>query len=198
MSGEESKGSRTREERRARRRERRPELTRWKVVLLGVAGLFVVVGFALSAMGGGDGASEGSAAGGGTSGGGAAPNGFVTGVPAGGDPEAAPAAEDEGAAAWSPFFLKGGFSFVVAFCVGYAARVWLGITAAVVGTFFVGVFLLSYFGALDVDWTTLQGWWDSLAARAKDEASDFHGFVTGSLPQAGLAGLGLLAGFKRR
>ena len=99
---------------------------------------------------------------------------------------------------WSPFFLKGSFSFFVAFCVGYATRVWLKAAALVLGTFFLGVFLLSYAGALDVDWTTLESWWDALTARVRSEAADFKTFVTGSLPAAGLAGLGLLAGFKRR
>ena len=105
---------------------------------------------------------------------------------------------EPGAAGWSPFFLKGGFSFFVAFCVGYATRVWLKMAAFFLGTFFLGVFVLSYVGAVDVDWVTLEGWWDAFAGRVEAEAVDFKTFLTGSLPQAGLAGLGLVAGFKRK
>lgn len=105
---------------------------------------------------------------------------------------------EPGAAGWSPFFLKGGFSFFVAFCVGYATRMWLKLSAIFLGTFFLGVFILSYFGALDVDWTTIEGWWNAAVARIEAEAVDFKTFITGSLPQAGAAGMGLIAGFRGR
>jgi uncharacterized membrane protein (Fun14 family) len=130
------------------------------------------------------------------------PKGQLPGDPSGGapggEPKSAPTVAP-GAAGWSPFFLKGGFSFFVAFCVGYAARVWLKLAALALGTIFLGVFLLSYSGVIiGVDWARLEGWWDILAARIEAEAVDFKTFLTGSLPQAGLASLGLVAGFKRR
>ncbi len=195
----------------------RPELTRWKVVLLGFAAVFLVVGGSLQAFAGQDDSAQRAdppiASADGTSSG-PAPNAFTSGTGGGDtpipglpkwdpDPEEGSEDEDEvgaepGAAGWSPFFLKGGFSFFVAFCVGYAMRTWLKVAALILGTFFLGVFLLSYTGAVDVDWITLEGWWNAFAERVKDEAVDFKTFLTGSLPQAGLAGLGLLTGFKRR
>lgn len=186
----------------------RPELTRWKKVLLAGAAVFLVVGACLEAFGS-SGTSEPDAAADAESPSdpepGVAPD-TLTGDdspkiewPPSTDepPEAEPTAE-EGPAGWSPFFLKGGFSFVVAFCVGYAMRVWLKLAALFLGTFLLGVFLLSYAGALDPDWAELEGWWNALAAHVEAQAADFKTFLTGSLPQAGLAGLGLVAGFKRR
>lgn len=105
---------------------------------------------------------------------------------------------EPGAAGWSPFFLKGGFSFFAAFCVGYATRVWLKMMAFFLGTFLIGIFLLSYAGAIDPNWVKMEGWYDIIVARIESEAVDFKTFLTGSLPQAGLAGLGLVAGFKRK
>jgi len=180
----------------AARKARRPQITPWKRVLLGVAALFVVLGGALRVAGGAS-ARQGSPS---STSGSDVPRSTLVGQGGGQQAPAtsAGAGEDSAASEWSPFFLKGGFSFFVAFCVGYAMRVWLKISFLVIGTFFAGVFLLSYFGAMHVDWATIQGWYDQLAGLVREEASDFRSFLTGSLPQAGLAGLGLVTGFKRR
>lgn len=187
------------------RKARRPEITRWKKVLLGLAAVFVIVGGGLRAFGGSPEPESTGSGPAGTASNGAPMSGLDSGggfqIPGIGETgkggEEKTTAEAE-ASEWSPFFLKGGFSFFVAFCVGYAMRVWLKVSFLLVGTFFVGVFALSYLGALDVNWETIQGWYDSAAAKVSGEASDFKTFLTGSLPQAGLAGLGLVTGFKRK
>ena len=182
----------------AARKARRPQITPWKRVLLGIAALFVVVGGGLRAWGGSS-AEKGSPSS--SPGGSGVPGSTLVGQGGGQQvPGGASSSEQEGSAAseWSPFFLKGGFSFFIAFCVGYAMRVWLKVSFLVIGTFLTGVFLLSYFHAIDVNWETLQGWYDRLAGKVGQEASDFRTFLTGSLPQAGLASLGLVTGFKRR
>jgi uncharacterized membrane protein (Fun14 family) len=122
----------------------------------------------------------------------------ASGLAAGSSSTAEPAPGESGASGWSPFFLKNGFSFLAAFCVGYAARVWLGITFTVLGTILIAVFALSYFEVITVDWSTIGDVWGGLARRLGEELSDFRGFVTGSLPQAGSASVGLVAGFKMR
>lgn len=187
------------------RKARRPEITRWKKILLGIAATFVIVGGGLRAFGGSP-APESS----GSSDLGAASNGVPTSGLVGSGGFQIPGVGESGGAGgeattaqaeasdWSPFFLKGGFSFFVAFCVGYAMRVWLKISFLLIGTFALGIFALSYFGAMDVNWETLQGWYDTAAAKVSEEASDFKTFLTGSLPQAGLASLGLVTGFKRK
>lgn len=179
----------------------RPEITTWKKLLLGMAALFIVVGSVLR-FAGGESAVEEPSSGAGSS---TVPaSGLLSGGGAG-DGASLPGAQgDDGAesAAAEPdvslFFLKGGFSFFVAFCVGYATRVWLKVTVLVFGTFFGGLFLLSYLGVISVDWDTIGTWYDDLASGISGEVADFRTFLAGSLPQAGLAGLGLLTGFKRR
>jgi len=198
----------------------RPELTTWKKVLLGCAVAFVAVGFGLLAVGGDQATPDSDDTP--VAGADPTPQGDPSTTPqvpqtalvhddspkvgwpadpgssnSTGDPST-PVQTDSGAAGWSPFFLKGGFSFLVAFCVGFATRVWLKMAALLVGTFCLTLFLLSYLGAIHVDWVTIGGWWDDLAGRIEAEVNGFKTFMTGSLPQAGLAGMGLVAGFKRR
>jgi uncharacterized membrane protein (Fun14 family) len=167
----------------------------------------VAIGLTLRLLGGGEEHSAGSAttgAAGGTDTAVPAPNSLVgTGNPsfpgypdAQGDPAAD--AGSDGGQDLSPVFLRGGFSFFVAFCVGYATRSWLKIAMMLLGTFFLGVFVLSYASLLEVNWTTLDAWWDQLVGHVQAQSASFHTFLTGSLPNAGLATLGLYTGFKRR
>ncbi len=200
---------------------KKPEITRWKRMLLIGAMAFVALGIGLRVAGRADegATSETSTA---PANGPATPGATVPG--AGGEPSGstglegaanslvedgqsltgkspaaqspAPASEED--SGWSPFFLRNGFSFLVAFAIGFAARVWLKITMMVLGTILIGVFALSYFGVLEVDWSTMGKVWDGIAGRIGEEMKDFKGFVTGSLPQTGMGTLGLIAGFKMR
>ena len=174
---------------RSRSPRKRPELTRWKKILIGVATTFLVIGVCLQAFGGtgeiGETAPGGS---------GAPSNTLLTGEQQPGSADTA----DLGTRGWAPFFLKGGFSFLVAFIVGFTTRMWLKIAALILGSFCLGVFVLSYKEVLSVDWDTLATWWSSIADRVVSEVQGFKTFVTGSLPQAGMAVLGLVTGFKQR
>ncbi len=174
-------------------KRKRPELTRWKKILIGVATTFLVIGGCLQAFG-----STGEVPQVVTGGTGASPNALVGGAGQPGPVQAGTATTESGTKGWAPFFFKGGFSFLVAFMVGFATRVWLKVAALILGSFCLGVLVLSYKEVLSVDWNTLASWWDSIAQRVASEAEDFKTFVTGSLPQAGMALLGLVAGFKRR
>ena len=178
---------------RSRPPRKRPELTRWKKILLGVATIFLVIGGCLQAFG-----STGKAVEPSPGGSRATPGSLVGSTEQPGSTQAEAATVDSGAKGWSPFFLKGGFSFLVAFTVGYAARVWLKFAALVLGSFFLGVLALSYMEVLSVDWSTLETWWDSIADLVASEAQDLKTFLTGSLPQAGMAAVGLVTGFKQR
>lgn len=171
----------------------RPELTRWKKILIGVATSFLVIGGCLQAFG-----STGEVPQTVTGGTGAEANTLVGGAGQPGSVQAGTATTESGTKGWAPFFLKGGFSFLVAFSVGFAVRVWLKVAALILGSFCLGVFVLSYKEVLSVDWNTLGTWWNSIAGRVASESLDFKTFVTGSLPQAGMAAVGLFTGFKRR
>lgn len=109
---------------------------------------------------------------------------------------AEPAAEED--SGWSMFFVKGGFSLFLGFCIGYALRTFLKVSMVAFGIVGLCILGLSYGGVLDVDWARISAAFDGIASRVKDEAQGFQTFLTGSLPAAGMAGLGLVTGLKRR
>lgn len=90
-----------------------------------------------------------------------------------------------------------GFSFVAGFCLGTFLRATLKIAAIAVGFWLFLTFLLSYFDLVHVDWNAIDGLWNRFSGSVAQEWKSFQGFVTGSLPAAGLASLGLFAGFKK-
>jgi len=98
---------------------------------------------------------------------------------------------------WSPSLLKGGMSFLVGFALGYAVRMFFRFSAAVVGVVLLAIFGLSYAGVLQVDWNTIQQSFDQVVASVKGQLTGFQSFIAGSLPSAGLAGVGLFTGFKK-
>ena len=109
-----------------------------------------------------------------------------------------PDAQASGAASdWSPALMKGGLSFIVGFCIGYALRTFFRIGAVMMGLVLLAVFGLSYAGVVQVDWTAINGFFDRAVAGIKDQVGSVQTFVAGSLPSAGLAGAGLFTGFKK-
>ncbi|MFT7678395.1 MAG: putative membrane protein (Fun14 family) [Planctomycetota bacterium] len=120
----------------------------------------------------------------------------------GGESEDASAPEPEeesvtSASTWSPFFVKGGFSFFLAFCMGYALRTFFKISAIFIGLLGLALFGLAKLGVIEPDWTAMEGWFDTLMAHAKADFVSFKEFIAGSLPSAGFATLGLFTGFKK-
>ncbi len=182
----------------------------WKKVLVAVAVLFLIVGFSMRSQASevpevGDRRVEtGSAQGTPTVNGlvGNDPtipigtavqgDGLEVGVGVQGVP-----VESEPAFSYSPFFIKGGFSFLVAFCVGLAVRMFLKVTGLFVGVVALALFLLNKAGWVDVDWQTMSDQWDRLSGTIANQADGMRSFITGSLPAAGLGALGLFAGFKK-
>ena len=173
---------------------------RWSKILLAVAAVMMLVGAGLELSGGdGDAGSRGSA-GVETVDGGAPPNTLVAG---GGESDPGTAtvgepAEGEAQGSLSPFFLKGGFGFFLGFAMGYALRAFFKLALLVCGVFALGLTALAYTGLVEIDWTTMGGYFDAFVERVRAEAGDFRTFLTGSLPSAGMAALGLVAGFRRR
>lgn len=114
--------------------------------------------------------------------------------------ESAPDPEEESmtaASTWSPFFVKGGFSFFLAFCMGYALRTFFKISAIFIGLLGLSLFGLAKLGVIEPDWTAMEGWFDTLMSHAKADFVSFKDFIAGSLPSAGFASLGLFTGFKK-
>lgn len=163
----------------------------WKKVVVGLSILSVLFGFGLQAMA--DDAPPSSPP----------PGSALTDGGSTILPTTFPRAEQEEptatatASEYSPFFVKGGFSFFVGFCIGYALRAFFKISAVALGVVFLVIFGLQQLGVVDVDWDTAGELYDSALAKLSDEFQSFKGFITGSLPSAALAGLGLYTGFKR-
>jgi uncharacterized membrane protein (Fun14 family) len=90
-----------------------------------------------------------------------------------------------------------GFSFLAGFCLGSFLRATLKFAAVAIGFWLAMTFVLSYFGLVTVDWQAIDGLWGRFCGNVETEWGDFQRFVTGSLPQAGLAAAGLAVGLKR-
>ena len=198
-------------------RARRP-LPRWKKVLLTFAGGLLVVGLGLQLpglLGGGDagrkiskdpenraGTAREPPATGQTL---LAPDAREDGdSQAGRVPAAEPTVErvaaNEGGALteWSPGLAKGGFGFFLGFCIGYAVRTFFRIGALVIGLVLLALLGLSYTGVMPPpDWGAIEGHLGRLGESLREQASGFRTFLTGNLPSAGLAGLGVFTGFKK-
>jgi uncharacterized membrane protein (Fun14 family) len=168
----------------------------WKKVLVAVAVLFLIVGFAMKAN-----AKEAPQPGSHSSvpAGTLSTNSLVAGGQSagvgntGGDAQVA----DDSLASYSPFFIKGGFSFLIAFCVGLAVRMFFKVTALFVGVLALSLFALNKLGWVAVDWNLMSEQWDRVSGTIAEQASGLKAFVTGSLPAAGMGSLGLFAGFKK-
>ena len=100
---------------------------------------------------------------------------------------------------WSPALVKGGLSFFLGFSFGYVFRTFFKLSALVVGMIFLGIFGLAQIGFIEgFNWDILQEWYDKAVGRVSKEAKEFKSFVAGSIPSAGMAGLGMFTGFKKR
>lgn len=184
-------------------------LPRWKVASLALAVVSILVGFGMQVTAGDGGETATTSAPGSASGSASSPELSGSLVPQGtppitpggqeGEPQGEASADEApgGASDWSPFFVKGGFSFFVGFCIGYALRTFFKVSAVALGLVFLLLFGLEYVGFIQVDWASAGELYDQVVARLSGELESLKGFVTGSLPSVGLAGLGLFAGFKR-
>ncbi len=93
---------------------------------------------------------------------------------------------------WAPYLVRGGFSFLVAFCVGLALRKSLRIGALLVGLAVLAAVGLHYAGVIDLDWIAIRAEAADLADKLEGRARGFLDFGKRSLPTtaAGIAGLG--------
>lgn len=171
----------------------------WKKFLFTLATLSLLLGLGLKSYGALQG-SDGNAAH--AAGQGSGSSALVAGAEASGSSgsagqDAESAGKMERLQAWSPTFLKLGFSFFIGVAVGYALRTFFKFGLVAVGAIALAIFGLSYMGLLEVDWVAIESRYDALALRLREEISSLAGFAKGSLPSAALGGLGLFAGLKR-
>ncbi len=99
---------------------------------------------------------------------------------------------------WSPAVFRLGFSFFAAFAMAYALRQFLKVTLVVVGAALVGMFALQYLKVITVDWSLVEGKFDSVAAFIRSQTETFTKFVSGYLPSATSAAAGAFVGFRKK
>lgn len=159
----------------------------WKIVLLALAGSSVIAGVFIGSR---PPADSGGASGGKT---GVMVSNFDGST---GQPSSAPPAES-GGLDWGTMLKKGGISFFIAFCLGFAFRTFLKLALIFIGVWAASLFLLSEVGWLQVHWDLIDSHFRSIGTRLGDQLTSFQHFVAGSLPSASSAGLGLFVGFKK-
>lgn len=99
---------------------------------------------------------------------------------------------------WSAGMFRLGFSFFAGFSVGYALRKAAKMVVFACGLAFLFLFLLAYAELITVNWNGFDQLFAKLGERIQEESAKFQTFITGSLPSATLAGLGLYTGIRRR
>lgn len=98
---------------------------------------------------------------------------------------------------WSPALLRGGLSFFVAFCLAFAFRQFMRIALIFVGVWAASLFLLQHLGWVEVHWDLIEQQFDNMGSKVTEQLKSAKTFITGSLPSAGMAGLGLFTGFRK-
>lgn len=94
------------------------------------------------------------------------------------------------------FFLKLGFSFMVGLAVGYALKIAFKLALIALGLILIGVFALQYEGLVRVDWSALEGHYDTWAGWLSANGSAFVDFMGDNLSNAASFVAGLLLGLK--
>lgn len=99
---------------------------------------------------------------------------------------------------WSGPALQLGFSFVAGFSIGYALAFFLKLTLAFVGGLLAVLFGLQYVGLVEVNWLGIEAYYDSATAWLRPHAGSFREFIVRNGPSAGMAGLGLMLGLRKK
>lgn len=111
-------------------------------------------------------------------------------------PQETPALEESGLS-WSPALTKFSFSFVAAFCVAMALRLFIKTAAFFVGLALIVVFALQYFHVIDIDWMGISRQSEGVLNWLRAQFNSFQTFITGQLPGTAAAAAGFFLGFKR-
>ena len=113
----------------------------------------------------------------------------ATGTPSSGPRKLAPSA---------PATFRFGASYLGGFFLGWTLRRFLKLTLLLSGAAFVLIALAKKFGWFEVDWAAVEGHVRHSLAWLQGEAGAFKAFVTGYLPSAGAAAVGVFLGFRRK
>jgi uncharacterized membrane protein (Fun14 family) len=182
----------------------KPGMPRWKKVLIWGAVVILLVGAGLKVAGMAARKPDPSRPAAADHGTGGMAQPFV----AGREPSAAPERREDTAGASgqrtlpeeiSPYFLQGGLGFFIGLAIGTALRAVYKATLLILGVVILGVLGLSYFGVIPpIDWAAVEDWLSVHLKEADEKTAAFRQYLVASLPSAGLGGVGLVTGFKRK
>lgn len=131
---------------------------------------------------------------------GATPDGVVSGFSSG-DPLAAGSGEVTASQRLidkaSPAVARFGASFIAGFCVAYAFKKFIKVTAIVVGVLFIAIFAMKKAGMIDLDWAAMEDTINRSVAWLRGEAGAMKDFITGYLPSAASAAAGMFVGLRK-
>lgn len=99
---------------------------------------------------------------------------------------------------WGGPMMQLSFSFVAGFSIGYALAFFLKLTSLLGGGLLLTLFGLQYVGLIDVNWLSLQAYYDAFMTWLQPHTGSFREFVIRNIPAASMAALGLLLGLKKR
>ncbi len=108
----------------------------------------------------------------------------------------APAVTDFGALFNEAFFLKLGFSFMVGLAVGYALKIAFKLSLVAVGVILIGIFALQYAGIAHIDWSEMEGYYDTWAGWLSVNGAAFLEFIGHNLSNSASFIAGLALGLK--
>ncbi len=94
------------------------------------------------------------------------------------------------------FFLKLGFSFMVGLAVGYALKIAFKLALVVIGVILIGIFALQYAGIAHVDWSGMEGQYDTWAGWLSLNGGAFLDFIGHNLSNSASFIAGLALGLK--
>ncbi|MCB1622303.1 MAG: hypothetical protein KDI44_16370 [Thiothrix sp.] len=89
-----------------------------------------------------------------------------------------------------------GFSAIVGYTMGFAAKKSLKILMFVAGLFLTGLFGLAWVGLIQIDMDGLRNAFETLQAAAREGANAYLGWLVGQLPSAGSFTAAFVAAFK--
>jgi uncharacterized membrane protein (Fun14 family) len=98
----------------------------------------------------------------------------------------------------SPALFRFGLSYIAGFFLGYGLRRFIKVTVVVSVFVGGGILLLQQLGWIDLDWPSIESHFSDSFAWLKGQADALKVFVTGYVPSAAAAGVGVFLGARWR
>jgi len=109
-------------------------------------------------------------------------------------PEASPTLTQR----FSPWLTRVGFTFIVGFVVGWAFRAFIKIMSMIASLALAVVLALSYFGVLNVDFSSAEKQYESAMSWVTDQASRAAKTILNHIPGSASSFAGMFIGFRRK